>query len=86
VASAAGEPYRLTGSKDRVTVAVPIDAAVFDLAAELEPPQLRSLDAIHLATLLSLAGDVSDLYCSDGWLASAAEAAGANVLMPGSQQ
>lgn len=33
---------------------LPIDAPVLELARRVEPPELRSLDAIHLATALSL--------------------------------
>jgi predicted nucleic acid-binding protein len=59
----------------------PIDRAILDRAAELEPSGLRSLDAIHLATALSLTG--LDVFISyDSRLNEAAANAGLNVESP----
>ena len=59
----------------------PLDRNVLDLAAELEPTGLRSLDAIHLATALSLDG--LDVFVSyDSRLNEAAAAAGLSVEAP----
>lgn len=41
------------------------------------------LDAIHLATVLSLAGDVDRLITYDARLAEAASASGVEVAAPG---
>ena len=62
---------------------VPIDEGIVRSAAALPPPALRTLVAIHLATALSLAGDVSRLITYDGRLAEAAAAAGVDVAAPG---
>jgi len=62
---------------------VPIDDGIVRAAAELAPPTLRSLDALHLATVLSLAGDVDRLVTYDGRLAEAAAAVGIDVAAPG---
>jgi predicted nucleic acid-binding protein len=61
---------------------VPIEAGILGRAAELPPPDLRTLDAIHLATALLLRPDIAGLITYDGWLAGAAAAAGIAVLTP----
>lgn len=60
-----------------------LDQAIIDLAGELEPLELRSLDALHLATMLSLGGDVEIVYCYDSRLADAARAVQIAVAAPG---
>ncbi|MBI3973543.1 MAG: type II toxin-antitoxin system VapC family toxin [Chloroflexi bacterium] len=52
------------------------------LAGTLEPPVLRSLDAIHLATALSLGDDLGGFVTYDERLAEAARAAGITVYAP----
>ena len=59
-----------------------VDARVLDHAAELEPPGLRTLDAIHLASALSVRDDLEAMVVYDERLAAAAEAAGLKVLAP----
>lgn len=66
---------------ERITL-VPIEAGILGRAAELQPPDLRTLDAIHLATALLLRPDISGLITYDGRLAGAAAAAGIAVLTP----
>ena len=61
---------------------LPLDEAVLDAASELNPADLRSLDALHLATVLSLGEDVERLYCYDGRLTSAAQSLGIEVAQP----
>ena len=52
------------------------------LAGTIGPPRLRSLDAIHLASALSI-GDYPEAFVTyDERLADAARAVGLNVLMP----
>ena len=60
---------------------VPLDDRVLSAAAELDPPGLRSLDAIHLATALSLFG-LSALVAYDKRLLAAASAAGLRTIAP----
>ena len=60
-----------------------IDNALLDAAAELDPLGLRSLDAIHLATALSLGDDLARLVTYDDRMASAARALGLSVDAPG---
>ncbi len=51
-------------------------------AARLEPASLRTLDAIHLATALTLGTDLAGLVTYDGKLAEAAVSEGFDVLAP----
>ncbi|HYX21106.1 MAG TPA: type II toxin-antitoxin system VapC family toxin [Thermoanaerobaculia bacterium] len=61
---------------------VRVDESVLDLAASLPPSELRTLDAIHLATALSFGPDLAELVTYDLRLASAALAAGLDVVSP----
>lgn len=60
---------------------MPLDDRVLSTAAELDPPGLRSLDAIHLATALSLF-DLNALVAYDQRLLAAASAAGLRTMAP----
>ena len=62
---------------------VPIDDGILRGAADLAPVGLRTLDAIHVATALSLKEDVASLVTYDGRLAEAATTAGIHVVAPG---
>jgi uncharacterized protein len=59
-----------------------LDPPIIELAAELEPAELRSLDALHLATILSLGEDIERVYCYDSRLTSAARSLGIEVAEP----
>jgi predicted nucleic acid-binding protein len=61
---------------------VPIDHAIVEFAATTPPRELRSLDAIHLASALSLRADLTDFVAYDARLCSAAVKAGLPVLSP----
>jgi uncharacterized protein len=61
---------------------VELDEEVRSSAARLAPPELRTLDAVHLATALSLEDDLGALCAYDQGLAVAATARGATVLTP----
>ena len=61
---------------------VPIDHVIVEQAAILTPRELRSLDAIHLASALSLRGDLTGFVAYDLRLCSAAEKAGLPVMSP----
>jgi len=62
---------------------VPIDDGILRGAADLAPVGLRTLDAIHVATALSLGEDLASLVTYDGRLAEAAATAGIQVIAPG---
>jgi len=61
---------------------VPVDDAVLAVARRLDPGELRSLDAIHLATALSIGPDLGALFSYDDRLTAAAVTAGLHVLTP----
>jgi uncharacterized protein len=65
------------------TVLVEIDASTIERAAAIEPPMLRSLDAIHLATALSFGAPDISVITYDRRLADAARANGLTVVQPG---
>ena len=62
---------------------VPIDEGILRSAAQLRPTSLRALDAIHLATALSLGHHVSRFVTYDERLGGAASVAGLDVIAPG---
>jgi uncharacterized protein len=63
-------------------VVVGIDDEVRRLASAVAPPTLRTLDAIHLATALTLGDDLDGLVTYDLRLADAAAALAVPVLSP----
>jgi uncharacterized protein len=60
-----------------------VDADIIGRAARLEPRALRSLDAVHLASALSLGDDLGAIVVHDGSLATAASDCGLAVVMSG---
>lgn len=60
-----------------------LDLEIARVAARLAPRRLRTLDAIHLATALSLGEELGAFVCYDERLAGAALAAEAPLLAPG---
>ena len=61
---------------------VPIDQSVLTTAAGLAHAQPRALDAIHLATCLSLASDLDVLIAYDQRLLAAASTLGIHTEQP----
>jgi uncharacterized protein len=61
---------------------VDLDDEVVETAAALKPPTLRTLDAIHLATALSLRTDLGAVCAYDAHLAGAADFQAIEVLGP----
>ena len=57
-----------------------VTAAILKRAAMLDPPELRTLDAIHLATALSLGLAELDFFTFDARLATAARSHGLSVI------
>jgi predicted nucleic acid-binding protein len=66
----------------RCVALIHLVAPIARLAAHTGPPELRSLDAIHLASALSVRDDLEVLVSYDRRLTSAAEAAGLHVAAP----
>jgi predicted nucleic acid-binding protein len=61
---------------------ISLTAPIRSAAAALNPPALRSLDAIHLATALSLGAELDAFVAYDTDLARAARALGITVISP----
>lgn len=61
---------------------LPLDDQILDKATELEPTVLRSLDALHLATALSIREEVGVFLTYDERLGRAAEGQGLRVIQP----
>ena len=68
---------------DRIGL-IPVDSRILTDAALLKPILLRSLDAIHLASALSLQQELAAIVTYDDRLSFAAAAAKVTVLSPGS--
>jgi uncharacterized protein len=73
---------RVRAVLDGLTI-VEVPTALFSVAGRLEPPTMRSLDAIHLAAALDLGDDLDVLVTYDERLASAARSHGLDVAHPG---
>lgn len=61
---------------------VRVNDRVLDAAGALQPPEIRSLDAIHLATAQLLGEDLSRVVTYDDRMAQAAAALGRQVVSP----
>jgi predicted nucleic acid-binding protein len=61
---------------------IEIDRDLLDRAGTLAPPEVRSLDAIHLAAALSLGDDLAEIVTYDDRMIVAAKAHGLAVSCP----
>ena len=66
----------------RNVVLIDVDRELLEHAGTLAPRDLRSLDAIHVATALSIGDDLGDVVTYDARMATAAEAHGLRVISP----
>jgi predicted nucleic acid-binding protein len=82
VCKQAGIPRPQADALRANVVVIALDDRVIELAGTIGPAVLRTLDAIHLATALSLADDLQGLVTYDGRLGRAAEQEGLPVLSP----
>src|SRR5262245_16250502 len=62
---------------------VPLNRTVQDLASDIAPPLLRTLDALHLASAVLLSDELTAFIAYEQRLTSAARAAGLIVATPG---
>jgi predicted nucleic acid-binding protein len=62
---------------------IPVTGDLIDLAVDVGEPLLRSLDALHLASALSIGADISAFVAYDHRLSAAAGSAGLEVISPG---
>jgi predicted nucleic acid-binding protein len=78
-----GEAALVRGRQVLATIGlVRINERILNVAGALLPAELRSLDAIHLATATQLGGDVSQVVTYDERLANAAKGLGFKVASP----
>ena len=61
---------------------IEVTPSIFEQAGRLDPPILRSLDAIHLAAALDLGDDLDSVVTYDDRLAEAASLNGIPVTAP----
>ncbi|MFV0258626.1 MAG: type II toxin-antitoxin system VapC family toxin [Acidimicrobiales bacterium] len=66
---------------DAVTL-VELPTQIFEEAARIDPPLLRTLDAVHLAVALDLGDDLDTIVTYDERLSEAAAANGVRVTAP----
>lgn len=66
---------------DALTLA-DLEVGILAAAGMLPPPQMRTLDAIHVATALALDGELDALVTYDARMAAAARSAGLSVAQP----
>ncbi len=72
---------RVNATLERITL-VPLTAEIIELATDAHIPPLRALDAIHLATALTIREDLGAMLVYDSDLHAAAEAHNLNPLAP----
>ncbi len=61
---------------------LPASSELFDIAGEIGGPELRTLDALHLATAVELGADCTGIITYDKRFADAATSAGLDVVAP----
>ena len=66
-------------------VLIRLDESILSRAAAFTQPQMRSLDAIHLAAALAIGDEPDAVITYDGRLAQAAREEGLTVLHPGAK-
>ncbi len=60
-----------------------LDDELYEEAANLDPPSLRTLDALHLAAALSLGPDLAGIVTYDARMSAGAVTLGVPVAAPG---
>jgi predicted nucleic acid-binding protein len=61
---------------------IPLSPAIIELATDAYAPPLRAMEAIHLATALTMRADLGALFVYDSDLLATARAHGLNPLAP----
>lgn len=65
-----------------VVTLLDVTTQIFEAAARVDPPTLRTIDALHLAAAFELGDDLAIIVTYDDRLAAAATAAGVRVSAP----
>lgn len=78
------DPTAVPRAREAVTTLtlIRLDDALYDAAADLQPPSLRSLDAVHLAAALSVGRDLAGVVSYDARMTEAARALDLHVEAP----
>jgi predicted nucleic acid-binding protein len=79
--AAPGQMQRARAVLDALTL-FSLTSATFERAATLDPDELRSLDALHLAAALELGDELDGIVTYDDRLATAVSAYGVAVITP----
>lgn len=79
--AAPGVRRRAEDVLDRLAL-LPLERSIVDTAAALDPPRMRALDALHLATALALGSDLAGIVTYDERLAAAARRSDVEVWAP----
>jgi predicted nucleic acid-binding protein len=61
---------------------IQLDRQLYAVAGTLAPPELRSLDALHIAAALTVSQDLADFVTYDARMIAAARALGLPVVSP----
>ena len=72
---------RASAALDRINL-IPMTPEIIDLATGAHTPPLRAMDAIHLATALTMREDLGAVFVYDSDLSAAAQAHQLNSLAP----
>jgi predicted nucleic acid-binding protein len=72
---------RVNEALERINL-IPISPEIIELATGAHTPPLRAMDAIHLATALTMRDDLGAFFAYDGDLSAAARAHQLNSLAP----
>lgn len=78
------DPSAVPRARDAVAklTLIRLDDTLYDAAADLQPPSLRSLDAVHLAAALSVGRDLAGVVTYDARMTEAARALDLQVEAP----
>jgi len=78
------EPTALLQAQQRLSrmIRIPLSGSILEFAATCQPPSLRSLDAIHLASVLHEREDIEWMIVYDKRLLEVADLNGINVASP----
>jgi uncharacterized protein len=72
---------RANAALERVTL-IPLSPEIIELATDAHTPPLRAMDAIHLATALTVREDIGAMFVYDSDLHAAAQAHNLNAIAP----
>jgi uncharacterized protein len=73
--------HRARAALERINL-IPLSPEIVELATDAHTPALRAMDAIHLATALTLRDDLGAMFVYDSDLHAAAQAHNLNAIAP----